>query len=126
MRPDPAAIRRMLLEAQAHTRAMPGGYPQAVADALGWVLGEISVAPLSGQRTGYRPPDDEQLRAEYDQAERFVYRTGESSVPQAHVVGVEAALMWVLGHTTIKPLEYLYTAPPETEHEPPGWITSRD
>jgi hypothetical protein len=112
-RPDPEALRRMLAEARAHTDRLPGGYPQAVAETLAWVLGEQSCAPLSGLRTNGSPPTEEQLRSEYDQAERSVYRTAESSIPQSHVVGVESALMWVCGLTTIKPLEYIHTEPPE-------------
>ena len=105
----------MLAEARAHTAHLPGGYPQAVAETLAWVLGEQRTAPLSGLRCQGGAPTDEQLGDEYAQAEHWVYRRGESSIPQSHVVGVESALMWVCGITTIKPLEFIYTDPPGPE-----------
>jgi hypothetical protein len=103
----------MLAEAHAHTARLPGGYPQSVAEALAWVLGDVRTAPLSGTRTSDAPPTEDQLRSEYEQAEHLVYCRAESSIPQSHVVGVESALMWVCGLTTIKPLEYIYTDPPD-------------
>jgi hypothetical protein len=113
--PDADSIRRMLAEARAHTARLPGGYPQAVAETLAWVLGDARVAPLSGTRSNDHRPTSEDLRSEYEQAEHWVYRGAESSIPQSHVVGVESALMWVCGITTIKPLEYIYTEPPDTD-----------
>jgi hypothetical protein len=117
--PDADALRRMLAEARAHTERLPGGYPQAVADTLAWVLGEVSTAPLSGIRCPDGLPTEDQLRTEYDQAEHWTYRTAESSIPQYHVVGVESALMWVCGLTTIKPLEFIYTSPPDQDFPGP-------
>jgi hypothetical protein len=114
-RPSLDALRRMLAEAQAHTARLPGGYPQSVADTLRWVLGDERTAPLSGTHTNGAPPTEAQLQREYDQAEHWVYCRGESSIPQSHVVGVESALMWVCGLTTIKPLEFIYTDPPSPD-----------
>jgi hypothetical protein len=74
-------------------------YTRGQLAAVGWVLGEETVSPLSEQ-TGVDASDPRVIDSEWALSERMLRR----EIPmdrrgQKYVVGVEHALMWVLHQT---------------------------
>lgn len=81
----------------------PDPYTQSVLDTIAWVLGEMKVSPITGERF-VRPPSAADMATEEEAAGRAAYGPPEQSRGYS-ADAVEATLMWIRGVFSDPPID---------------------